>query len=113
MAAAAADANLGILLDSRFAEHHLSETGLCTELTVIDTGMILHYALALPKGSPHKEPFSSLVLTYKETGIMEHLRRKWFKTGCKQSSLQYNATVHVSNFSKFTNSLDIYIWYQS
>ena len=31
----------------------------------------------------------------------------------QQSSLQHNATVHVSNFSKFTNSSDIYIWYQS
>ena len=99
-AVATFEADLGVLMDSRTAEHHLSSTGLCSDLTVIETGMVLHYALAVPKGSPHKDSLSSLVLRYKETGVTSHLARKWFKTGCASSSMLYPATVHVSNFRK-------------
>ena len=50
------------------------------------------YGIALKRGSFWKEPMSKLIATYRDSGIIDQLRKKWFTSKCEvkdESTLQY------------------------
>ena len=83
------------------AAFQVSEHNLCQRVSLIDSGLTRHFGLALPKGSPHKDALTSIVLQLSENGALGQLREKWFASKCPPTPKRPSPTLHVSSFSKF------------